>query len=279
MSDPYAGERAEFMKAIVSDPAEDTHRLVFADWLEEHGESERGEFIRVQVELANIDAVFASRGRKMRQNELTRMTKRESKLWVRERALWIDGLIAHCKPSSWPELVLHRWSDRPNYTPRHPEGYSRRGFVEEIACTAEDWLSHADALCWHPGQTVECHECNDSDIKGMIPYTDSKGVSDHFLCGMCAPPGVTGYRRGTGFISRPFPSTAQPITNVNLTTMPQLEELRVDTDVVEFSFAGRQLHRLANHNEMVFNADGMRVLLEIEFPGITFTLPPTPVVL
>src|SRR5262245_15670884 len=41
-----------FLRAIIEEPDEDTHRLVFADWLEEHGRAPRAEFIRVQVELA-----------------------------------------------------------------------------------------------------------------------------------------------------------------------------------------------------------------------------------
>jgi uncharacterized protein (TIGR02996 family) len=39
-------------RAILCDPADDTLRLAYADWLEENGEGEYGEFIRVQVELA-----------------------------------------------------------------------------------------------------------------------------------------------------------------------------------------------------------------------------------
>ena len=39
-------ERAAFVSAILDNPADDTVRLVFADWLDEHGEPERAEFIR-----------------------------------------------------------------------------------------------------------------------------------------------------------------------------------------------------------------------------------------
>jgi uncharacterized protein (TIGR02996 family) len=35
----------------------DALRLVFADWLEDHGELERAEFIRVQIELAKLPNV------------------------------------------------------------------------------------------------------------------------------------------------------------------------------------------------------------------------------
>src|SRR5438552_3731260 len=39
------------LRAILDDPDDDGLRLVYADWLEEHGEPERAEFIRVQLEL------------------------------------------------------------------------------------------------------------------------------------------------------------------------------------------------------------------------------------
>src|SRR5262245_41171049 len=37
---------------ICANPEDDTPRLVYADWLEEHGEPERAEFIRLQIRLA-----------------------------------------------------------------------------------------------------------------------------------------------------------------------------------------------------------------------------------
>jgi uncharacterized protein (TIGR02996 family) len=45
-----------FLSAICADPADDTARLVYADWLQENGEPERAEFIRVQVERARLRA-------------------------------------------------------------------------------------------------------------------------------------------------------------------------------------------------------------------------------
>ncbi|MDY3556733.1 TIGR02996 domain-containing protein [Gemmata sp. JC717] len=51
-------DRTAFIDAILNNPNDDTARLVFADWLEEHGEPERAEFIRVQIEPAKAsDAV------------------------------------------------------------------------------------------------------------------------------------------------------------------------------------------------------------------------------
>jgi uncharacterized protein (TIGR02996 family) len=43
-----------FVQAICEDPDDDAVRLIYADWLDEHGQPERAEFIRVQVELARL---------------------------------------------------------------------------------------------------------------------------------------------------------------------------------------------------------------------------------
>src|SRR5215471_7840250 len=42
------------LAAIRDHPDEDTPRLVYADWLQEHDQPERAEFIRVQIEAANL---------------------------------------------------------------------------------------------------------------------------------------------------------------------------------------------------------------------------------
>jgi uncharacterized protein (TIGR02996 family) len=47
-------ERDALLKAVCDNPHEDTPRLVFADWLQEHGEEERAEFIRVQIERSRV---------------------------------------------------------------------------------------------------------------------------------------------------------------------------------------------------------------------------------
>lgn len=45
-------DHAEFLATILDRPDDDGPRLVFADWLEEQGEAERAELIRVQCEMA-----------------------------------------------------------------------------------------------------------------------------------------------------------------------------------------------------------------------------------
>jgi uncharacterized protein (TIGR02996 family) len=45
-------DRAAFLAAIAAAPADDLPRLVFADWLDEHGDPDRAEFIRLQCAAA-----------------------------------------------------------------------------------------------------------------------------------------------------------------------------------------------------------------------------------
>jgi uncharacterized protein (TIGR02996 family) len=44
-----------FLAAVLDDPDSDTPRLIFADWLEEHGQPQRADFIRAQCRLAALD--------------------------------------------------------------------------------------------------------------------------------------------------------------------------------------------------------------------------------
>ena len=42
-----------FLRTILADPDDDAPRLIYADWLDENGDSDRAEFIRLQVRLAS----------------------------------------------------------------------------------------------------------------------------------------------------------------------------------------------------------------------------------
>src|SRR5687768_10552006 len=42
------------LRAVLNKPEEDTPRLMYADWLQEQGEHDHAEFVRVQVDLANF---------------------------------------------------------------------------------------------------------------------------------------------------------------------------------------------------------------------------------
>jgi uncharacterized protein (TIGR02996 family) len=61
----------DFHEAIIASPDDDTPRLAYADWLDEHGDAARAEFIRVQIALARTGEDDARRkGLKARERKL-----------------------------------------------------------------------------------------------------------------------------------------------------------------------------------------------------------------
>jgi uncharacterized protein (TIGR02996 family) len=49
-----SNQEKAFLDAICDDPADVAPRLVFADWLEDHGRAHRDEFIRAQIALTKM---------------------------------------------------------------------------------------------------------------------------------------------------------------------------------------------------------------------------------
>jgi uncharacterized protein (TIGR02996 family) len=103
-----------FLQAIIDTPDDDTPRLVYADWLDEHGEPERAEFIRVQVGLARLPEDDP-----LRQG----LAAREEKLLAGNRAGWLGPLL-------WLPL----------------RATFRRGFAEEIELGAATLLARGETL-------------------------------------------------------------------------------------------------------------------------------------
>lgn len=78
-----SGRIAEaFLKEITANIDDDATRVVFSDWLEEQGQHERAEFIRVQVERARLPAWDPAQvGLRIREQELL---KKHGETWLKE---------------------------------------------------------------------------------------------------------------------------------------------------------------------------------------------------
>jgi uncharacterized protein (TIGR02996 family) len=89
-------DRELFLRAIEAEPDSDVPRLVFSDWLDEHGDAERAEFIRAQCESYRIRYGPPSRGDdRISAAEMARMqelTRRAAQLLDRCRRAWTAGL-------------------------------------------------------------------------------------------------------------------------------------------------------------------------------------------
>ena len=75
-------DREAFLSAILAHPDDDLPRLVFADWLDEHGDPARAEFIRLQCELARLPA---------RARRRTALERREAELLETHKTGWTEG--------------------------------------------------------------------------------------------------------------------------------------------------------------------------------------------
>jgi uncharacterized protein (TIGR02996 family) len=106
-------DRDAFLAAVAARPDDDLPRLIFADWLDEHGEPERAEFIRLQCAAARgePDALIPAAGR------------RAAELEAAHRAAWLGPL---------PRSV---W-----------RAEFRRGFVEHVVLPARAFLADGPAL-------------------------------------------------------------------------------------------------------------------------------------
>lgn len=139
-----AADRLAFTRAVLARPDDDLPRLIFADWLDERGESERAEFIRVQVELARLKPTvpedFTATDEAMAAQE---------RCWRLEFQQWHD--LAQIADDGWFAPLDYTWGDGKRSSPALDlaDGHNdvhflvRRGFVDEITCRTEWFLAHA----------------------------------------------------------------------------------------------------------------------------------------
>ena len=91
-------EDAALWRAVVADPHDDAPRLVYADWLEEHGRPERAEFVRVQCRLAALDEDASER---------TALERRERQLWLKHKSSWRSELPARLREFPFRRGFVH----------------------------------------------------------------------------------------------------------------------------------------------------------------------------
>ncbi len=126
------------LAAVCADPAADSPRLIMADRLDELGECDRAEFIRVQCEMDRLDALW-------RVNALPRDFPSERRGILRTRGRELYRVLGQSLVSSLPLAVGPRF-----------DSVFCRGFVKSVSLTAADFLEHADELLWHPSQDRLC---------------------------------------------------------------------------------------------------------------------------
>lgn len=108
-------ERA-FLDAICDQPGDDTARLVYADYLTENGQPDRGEFIRAEIELANTPPTTEADERRRRV-----LLDRRAVLLKRHAAVWLAPFLPFAKEADFC-----------------------RGFVQSVEAPANTFIQSAE---------------------------------------------------------------------------------------------------------------------------------------
>lgn len=153
-------------RAVLLDPTDDLARLALADAMEEAGESEYGEFIRLQVALAAHghgmdDAGLAPWPGYMMHSKRMKATERTKELLERNRKEWCAGVEG---------LTLDAWSlDQPIL----PYVYGMRckftrGFVSLVVSSLKMWNKYGpQVVARHPVEILVIHDRNPHVVSGQ----------------------------------------------------------------------------------------------------------------
>src|SRR5438552_1311228 len=117
-----------FLCDICEHPDDDSPRLIYADWLEEHGQRDLAEFIRLQCQLDDGTGWW-------NHSPDPSYTARERELLESHR----DQFLGPLAP------VLNN-ANLSTDLDRYPPYLFHRGFVEYAYLTAEDLWEHGDTL-------------------------------------------------------------------------------------------------------------------------------------
>lgn len=123
------------LQTIIEEPEADDLRLLYADWLEDNGEPERAELIRVQCEFAkhqpDADGFYKMPYTVGGLNQQETRLLKKAQRWLNE-----DGV-----PGLWESLVRGQTKRiAGNDCTWH------RGFVEQVSVREEYWLQHGPSL-------------------------------------------------------------------------------------------------------------------------------------
>jgi uncharacterized protein (TIGR02996 family) len=167
-----------FLADIIESPDDDGPRLIYADWLEDHRQAERADFIRVQVELALL-----------LEHGDPSLSPRQAELETRERVL----LKSHA--GEWAGPLRER---------AEQWGF-HRGFVEAVTLTARAFVRHGEEVL-RAAPVREVHLRAAEDLMGTLALSpclrrltalDLQGnsIGDEGLGELLASPHLGGLRR------------------------------------------------------------------------------------
>jgi uncharacterized protein (TIGR02996 family) len=133
-------------RGIILRPDDTPLRLVYADWLEDHGDGVIAEFIRAQCELDKWQAAEGA----ILSYDAPGLRERERELLDGVCGLGVEALpiVEGLTRSNHVGNGHYGWWHHGDASGPH-HGFAatfRRGFVEQVACSAGEWLTYGPAI-------------------------------------------------------------------------------------------------------------------------------------
>ncbi len=145
------GTEAAFIADICANPDDTTPRLIYADWLEEQGDSfakARADFIRVQCKIASSP-------------EASKWHEIQCDTYERQSPRWLSapghiGAVLEASYNLWLDVRASCYLPRPLADAANRYQWWRRGFLEEVTLNSRDWLAyHYVILAQQPVRQVK----------------------------------------------------------------------------------------------------------------------------
>src|SRR5262245_8765953 len=124
-----------FLQDIAARPGEDAPRLIFADWLEECGDADRAEFIRLQVERAQLVGEPTREARRRGKQ----LRHRERQLLAKHRRTWLGPLLGNIESYAFHRGLLHHVRLTPEQLLRHGGNLARFPAVQSVHLHWDGW--------------------------------------------------------------------------------------------------------------------------------------------
>lgn len=139
MTPTTCNTEAGLLRDICERPFDDTPRLIYADWLEDHGSPERAEWIRLIWEYTQGKPQPARPHAEGRYRDLSNRLQELFNAEHHTARDLQDGFLA----DGHGYLT---WDDMHSVVLSHLNsarwGFFGKGFVSAVACTCADWLAH-----------------------------------------------------------------------------------------------------------------------------------------
>lgn len=167
-------ERDELILRVCLAPADDLPRLIYADWCDGDGQHDRAEFVRVQIGIEGLQRDETERynddvdwsecsslsadwcpncgdctcpdPEQSKSDDACPLHSADSKHRCLDAICFDLEMLRERERELKDSLRIPLWDgEQPGITPMMGVVF-RRGFADEIACTAQQWLAHGPAI-------------------------------------------------------------------------------------------------------------------------------------